>query len=144
MAWELINYPDEGGYRTHFERVYCGGTVQTHDWIQVRFRKRQFDHCFFESSRRNGIKDTFSAKRAARVDWIKETLLDSSALQLAGWDSFNRTYDHSRRVALVKGNYVVVISIKSKSEADFVTAYVMDTPASLSKLTKAPKWVPPS
>lgn len=143
MAWDLVSYPDESDYRSHFARVYCAGTVATHDGIEVRFRKSQFDHCFFESSKRDGTKDTFSTKRAERIDWIVATLQDPTAHLLAGWDQRTRTYDHTRRVTLVKGNYVVVIALKSKTEADFVTAYVMDTPASLAKLTKAPRWVPP-
>ncbi|TAE90747.1 MAG: hypothetical protein EAZ81_08905 [Verrucomicrobia bacterium] len=143
MTWKLVNYCDENDYRAHFVRVYCSGPINTHDGIAVRFRRDQFDHCFYESTRRNGIKDQFSGVRAERIDWIKATLEDPSACQLAGWDAQKRRYDHNRRVALVKGNYVVVISLKSKTTANFVTAYLMDTPASLQKLTKAPKWVPP-
>jgi len=46
-------------------------------------------------------------------------------------------------VALVKGNYVVVIALTKDKRATFITAYVMDTPTSLKKLTAAPPWVPP-
>jgi hypothetical protein len=144
MSWTMVKYGTEAEYRQHFEKVYCQGSLNTADGISVRFRKEKFEHCFFESSKRDGNKDTFSQLRAERVDWIKETLADGTADLKAGWDSKKKCYDHTRRVSLVKGNYVVVIALTGKKSADFVTAYVMDTPASLTKLTAAPAWKPPS
>jgi hypothetical protein len=43
--------------RAHFEAVYCSGPIPAFDGIQVRFRKRDFDHCFFESSHRDVSAD---------------------------------------------------------------------------------------
>lgn len=143
MSWALVQYATQQEYRLHFERACCSGPIMTHDGIAVRFRKSDFDHCFFESSRRNGVKDVFSTQRAARVDWIKAALQDPSAVLKAGWDRKKRRYDHQRRVVLVRGNYVIVLALTGKQTADFVTAYVMDTPESLKKLTAAPAWKPP-
>lgn len=67
----LVCYRTVDEYRAHFERVYCQGTITTFDGIAVRFRKSRFDHCFYESTRRNQVKDAFSAQRAERIDWIK-------------------------------------------------------------------------
>jgi len=139
MSWALVSYATEAEYRAHFEATYCQGPVPTFDGYNVRFRKADFDHCFFESSLRNRVKDTFSLPRAERINWIAETLADASAQLKAGWDRDSRRYRKDRRVALVKGNYVVIIALKGGKLADFVTAYVMDTPESLKKLKALPR-----
>jgi hypothetical protein len=72
----MIFFASEAECRAHFERIYCQGPITTFDVIMVRFRKKHFEHCFFESSGRNGIKDTFSPPRAERIDWIKAALED--------------------------------------------------------------------
>ena len=133
-------------YRTHFERVFCQGPVRTFDGIEVRFRKTDFDHCCFESSKQDGTKDTFSQKRAERLDWIKAALEDENAERYQGWDKHQKRYDPKRRVTLVMGDYVVVITLTGQNRADFVTAYVADTPAppgresTVDKIRKGPKW----
>jgi len=123
----LLNLANEAAYRVHFETTYCQGPIRTFDGIEVRFRKSDFDHCCFESSRRNGVKNKFSPKRAARLDWIKAALEDPSSERYQGWDKNRKRHDPNRRVTLVMGNYVVVIAIKGQNQADFVTAYVADT-----------------
>jgi len=138
----LLKLADEAAYRTRFEALYCQGAVLTFDGIAVRFRKADFDHCFFESKHRNRVKDTFSAPRAERLDWIAVALKDANADRFVGWDRDTKTYDKTRRVTLVCGNYVVVIAITGITSARFVTAYVADTPASLAKLKASPKWTP--
>ncbi len=40
-------------------------------------------------------------------------------------------------------DFVVVIRIKSATEADFVTCYVADSPRTKQKLRSAPEWVNP-
>ena len=62
----LLELPGEAEYRAHFEATYCRGPIRAFDGIEVRFRKRDFDHCCFESSRRDGAKDAFSQPRAKR------------------------------------------------------------------------------
>jgi hypothetical protein len=123
----LLNLADEASYRAHFEATYCRGTIRTFDGIEVRFRKSDFDHCCFESSRRNDVKDRFSTRRAQRLDWIKAALEDSKAERYQGWDKKRKRYDPKRRVTLVMGNFVVVIALKGRARADFVTAFVADT-----------------
>ena len=61
----LVQYGTEAEYRRHFEQVYCKEPIKTFDGITVRFHKSMFDHCFFESSRRDTNKDTFSCLRSS-------------------------------------------------------------------------------
>jgi hypothetical protein len=138
----LLKLADEAAYRARFEAIYCVGAVTTFDGIGVRFQKRDFDHCFFESSQRNRIKDTFSPLRAERLEWITVALKDAAADRFQGWDRDSKTYDKTRRVTLVCGDYVVVIAITSATSARFITAYVADTPSTLAKLKTSPKWAP--
>lgn len=138
----LVCYGTVDEYRAHYERVYCRGAVTTFDGIAVRFRKSRFDHCFYESTRRNQVKDSFSTQRAERIDWIKAGLQDPNAELHVGWDGKKKRYDRSRRVALVAGDYVVAIRLSGSQTAQFVTAYVADSPSTLAKIKGSPKWVP--
>ena len=138
----LVQYATEQEYRSHFERAYCCGAILCFDGIAVRFEKKDFDHCFFESGNRNGIKDQFSTLRAERIDWIKAALQDAQADLFVGWDSKRRRYDHGHRVTLVMGNYVVVIRIASGKKARFATAFVADSQRTLDRIRRSPKWTP--
>jgi hypothetical protein len=40
-----------------------------------------------------------------------------------GWDSVKKVYFENRRVAIVKGNYVVIIALTGFLKANFVSAY---------------------
>lgn len=88
----------------------------------MRFRKRQFEHCFFESVVTKD--DTFSQRRAERIDWIKAALEDPNAELRVGWDNRRKHPANDRRVAIVVLNYVVIIRVYRKQRADFVTAFV--------------------
>ncbi len=141
----LVVYETAEQYRRHYERTYCCGTITTFDGIHVRFRKRHFGHCFFESSRRDGIKDTFSRRRAERIDWIAATLRDPDAELYVGWNRDKRRYDPGRRIAILSGEFVVVIALIGEKAADFVTAYVLDSvrpglPSTLQRIRKSPRW----
>ena len=138
----LLKLADEASYRARFEEIYCTGAVTTHDGITVRFQKRNFDHSFYESSQRNRIKDAFSLLRAERLEWIAVALLEAAADRYHGWDLDTKTYDKTRRVTLVCGNYVVVIALTGAKLARFITAYVADTPHTLAKIKTSPKWIP--
>lgn len=128
--------PDE--YRSFFETTYCRGPIVTFDGIEVRFRKRDFNHCFFESVQTKD--DTFSVMRAERLLWIKTALQDPDSDRYIGLDGKKKTYDNNRRVALVMGNYIVVIVLTGDRKADFVTAFVADTQRTLDRITNGPKW----
>lgn len=144
----LVKYDSAAKYRQRFENIYCRKPIVTFDGIQVRFRKRDFNHCFFESMKTKD--DTFSPERAERIDWIKATLEDPSSELHVGWNRKKKKYDSTRRVAIVMKNYVVVISITTKEEyltADFCTAYLADTVplkgqnfSTLEKIKLGPKW----
>lgn len=120
----LVHYENELEYRRHFERVYCRGSIETFDAIKVRFRKTMFDHCFFESV--TSKDDTFSHQRAERIDWILAALQDVNAELREGWDNKKKRNVKDRRVAIVVGNYVVIIRIIRCNAADFVTAFVAE------------------
>lgn len=138
----LLKLPSIDEYRDFFEHTYCTGPIMTFDGIAVRFRKADFDHCSFESSRRDTIKDEFSPQRAQRLGWIKAALQDERSERYIGWDRSKKRHDSNRRVTIVQGNYVVVIAIfaKDASRARFITAYVADTLSSLQKIRSGPKW----
>lgn len=112
----------------------------------VHFRKRIFKHAFFESAR-GGKDNIFSAKRAVRIDWIESVLNDFEAERYLGWDKLKKKYSRDRRVTIVKGDYVVVIAITGKNRADFITAFVADTPprtgrlSTIQQIRNGPKWV---
>ena len=134
----LVTYAAEDEYRKHFERVYCRGPVITFDGIPVRFRKQDFNHAFYESIQQND--DTFSIKRAQRIDWIKTALEDSASERYVGWDKKRKRFDRSRRVALVMGNYVVVIAISRKGKGRFITTFVADSEKTLKQIRNSLKW----
>ncbi len=81
----LVRYESEAQYRKHFEQAYCSGEILTFDNMPVRFKKLDFDHAFYES--RKTKDDTFSLKRAERIDWIKAALEDPNSERYVGWDN---------------------------------------------------------
>jgi hypothetical protein len=138
----LVNLNNEAEYRKYYENKYCNKNITTFDGIRVRFYEEKFDDAFFESSnklKRN--KDIFSIERAKRIDWIEYVLKDSSATLHLGWDRDTKSYNKNRRVAIInKENYVVIIEVKSKNDAKFITAYYADTPRTATNIKNSPLW----
>ena len=64
-----------------------------------------------------------SLNRLEKIYWIKDTLQDKDAILKKGWDAKSKTYFKDRRVAIVNGNYVVIIRFTGLLKAKFVTAY---------------------
>lgn len=135
----LRTFADELACGLHYKQVYCSGPIETFDGIMVRFDNRDFLHLFYES-RRGGKKNEFSIRRSERIDWIKATLQDSNAELFQGYDKESKTYGMGRRVSVVSGNYVVIISITDAKKAKIVTAFVVDDPEVLKSLRGSPKW----
>lgn len=137
-----VVYSSMAEYRKHFEDTYCNGPVYTFDGIPVRFRKLDFDHCMYESSKRDDNKDLFSKDRCERIDWIKATLENDKADLYQGWDKKKKRADKTRRVAVVYEEYVVVIKVRENLagdyEGEFGTAYLADS--SISKIRGMPRW----
>ena len=146
----LLQLESKEEYQTQWEIHYCQQPIFTFDEIRVRFRKEDFAHAFYESVRAKASKDVFSTKRAQRLLWIKVALQDSTSERFVGWDNTKKRYDHSRRVTIVMGNYVVVIALLSKkiNEAQFITAYVGDSfrrngrPSTIDLIRSGPLWEP--
>lgn len=138
----LVHYETVEEYRRHYENSYCRGIVQTFDGIRVHFAAEKFAHVFYESSARDGTKDSFSPVRAQRIDWIKATLEHPGADLFEGWDKKTQRYDGTRRVAVVYEDFVVVVAISLKHDnslkANFVTCYQADN--SIGKIRKSPPW----
>jgi len=123
--------------------TYCDPTspIFTFDKMRVQFFPEMFNHAFYESvDRRAKDKSELSLNRCEKMLWIKDTLEDADAILKKGWDSKTKSYDGSRRVAVVKGNFVVVLIIFSTTVARFVTAYQIDDDNNLQKLLAGPDW----
>ena len=140
MPYPYRIYETEREYCLHFSQVYCSGPIMTFDGIAVRFRKNDFIHCCFESSKRNEIKDRFSPERAKRIDWIKTALQDPAAELYIGWDCTKKSYDDERRVCVVVGEFVVVIQLLDAKTAKFITAYYAGNGETIEKIRRSPKW----
>lgn len=132
----------EDEYRQIFEETYCKheNPIITFDGIRVKFFPDMFDHAFFESADwKKKDKSNFSVNRAENIYWIKDTLEDPNAILKAGYIKKSKSYTNSRRVAIVKGNYIVVILINKKGYAKFITAYEADK--NIGKIFASPDWV---
>lgn len=142
----LLILKDQDDYKKYWMKNYCQQGIKTFDGIVVFFRQKDFEHAFYESV--NQKDDTFSVKRAERMGWIAAALKDSKSQLYVGWDSQKKRCDSQRRVAIVMGNYVVVIAISKKmpKQAKFITAFVADTPSrpgrpsTIEQIKRGPKW----
>lgn len=110
--------------RKIWKEEYCLSEIETFDAIKVKFYEDDFDHCFFESyNRKRKDKSILSLNRLEKMLWIKETLQDESAILKKGWDTAQKKYYTNRRVAIVKGNYIVIIRFTAVLKARLVSAY---------------------
>jgi len=144
MAYKKIKSYEltEGEMRKIWDDEYCTQQIFTFDTIQVKFYSEMFDHCFYESANRQAKdKSVLSLNRLEKILWIKDTLQDPEALLKQGWDNKNKVYDNQRRVAMVKGNYVVVIAIYAEKKARFITAFQIDDDENLKDFMNGPDWI---
>lgn len=101
-----------------------------------------FEHCFYESANRIfRDKSILSYNRLEKMLWIKHILKDPLAMLKQGWDRDKKVYINSRRVALVKGKYVVVIALTGEKKAAFVTAYEQTEGENIHKIQNSPDWI---
>jgi hypothetical protein len=136
----LRKFNTEAECRGYFEQKYCISPLLTHDGIPVRFTKRDFDHAFYTSaSSRQPDKSVFSFERAEKIDLIEAVLRDSSASLHCGWDNRKKVANPTRRVAIGKRNYVVVIQIMKSGKARFITAFPANN-RTILKINGSPKW----
>ncbi len=114
----------EDELRDIWRKEYCEQIIVTFDNVLVKFYEDMFDHAFFESAERvEKNKSILSLNRLEKIYWIKDTLQDRDAILKKGWDKSRKKYFKDRRVAVVKGNYVVIIRFLGLLKAKFVTAY---------------------
>lgn len=114
----------EAEMRQLWHDEYCKAPIETFDAVRVKFYDDMFDHCFFESAnRKEKDKSILSLNRLEKMLWIKEALQDTKAILKKGWDNNKKEYYTNRRVAIVKGNYVVIIRFTGHLKAKLVTAY---------------------
>ena len=143
MAYKKIkpqNFTEEE-LREIWKTEYCNAPIVTFDRVSVKFYEDKFNHLFYESENRK-LKDKsiLSYNRLEKIYWIKEALQDPDAILKVGWDAKNKTYDGSRRITVVKDNYIVVIIIFSPTKARFVTAYEVDAEENLEKIMNSPDY----
>lgn len=143
MPPALLKLPTAAQFKAHYETAYCSGPIMTHDGIPVYFSKKRFEHAFYESSQRNGVKDQFSIARAERMDWIKYALQQPTAVRYQGWISRKKKYDPTRQVTVVVNDFVVILRMKldrkeGSLKAEFVTCYKADN--SIGKIRTSPLW----
>jgi len=131
----------EAELRQLWSDTYCNDPIITYDGIEVKFYSNMFNHAFFESyNRKEKDKSILSLNRCEKMFWIKDTLEDSSAILKQGWINKTKTYDNNRRVALVKGNYVVIILIYSVKKARFISAFEINNVNNLKLFLGGPDW----
>ncbi len=132
---------EEEELRLIWKEVYCESPIVTFDGISVQFYTNMFDHCFYESAdRRKKDKSILSLNRLEKIYWIKDALEDPDSMRKIGWDSKTKSYDRSRRVAIVKDNYIVVIMIFRNKKARFITAFEVYDEENLKKIVNGPDW----
>ena len=138
MAYKKIKpySHSEEELRQIWREEYCEKNIYTFDKVKVLFFEDMFDHVFYESANRKAKdKSILSLNRLEKIYWIKDTLKDPEAILKKGWDAKRKDYFEDRRVAIVKGNFVVIIVFTGLLKANFVTAYekndignIMDAP----------------
>jgi len=131
----------EDELRQIWSKTYCEQRIVTFDDIVVKFYSNMFDHCFYESNnRQEKDKSILSLNRLEKIYWIKDALEDPDSIRKQGWNGKNKTYNNSRRVTLVKGNYIVIIIIYAEKKARFLTAYEVNNDNNLQKILNSPDW----
>ena len=146
MAYEKINPHNytEDELKELWREEYCRKVIYTHDGLRVKFYDGHFNHAFYESARRKQSKNKKKKKtmlsyaRLENMMWIKDVLGDETADLYVGYDSDTKSYDQSKRVSVIKGDYTVVIQLQNDTEAVFITAFVADT--SIGKIVSSPRW----
>jgi hypothetical protein len=114
----------EADLRQLWKEVYCEAEIKTFDNVLVKFYEDMFDHVFYESADRlEKDKSILSYNRLEKMLWIKDVLMDSTAILKMGWNTKDKEYFKDRRLAIVKGNYVVIIRFTGLLKAKLVTAY---------------------
>lgn len=143
MAYKKIkSYTfSEEELRQMWSIIYCEKPIVTFDDIKVYFYSSMFDHCFYESENRHKKdKSILSHNRLQRIHWIKDALEDPNTIKKQGYIKKIKAYKNSRRVTLVKGNYIVVIQIYANKKARFITAYEVNDAANLELIKNSPDW----
>ncbi|MFH1846935.1 MAG: hypothetical protein ABH869_05205 [Candidatus Omnitrophota bacterium] len=73
------------------------------------------------------------------MPWIKVALADATAELYCGWDNKRKCVVKNRRVCIVVRDYVVIIQMKGKDKAFFLSAFNVDQQA-LNKIKLNEKW----
>lgn len=140
MTPPLLDLLDQAAYHAHYIQMLCKSPTTCCDGIVVYFGRNTFYHAFFESVVFKD--DTFSLKRAERMDWIVATLQDPNSDRFQGWCSRKKVHEPHRRVEVVHEDFVVVLQISKSQQgvlkANFVTCYHADR--SINAIRKSPLW----
>jgi len=142
MPYKKLRGKSVDEYRSLFDETYCMAPITTFDGIEVKFYPNMFEHAFYESyDNMKKDKSLFSYNRAEKIMWIKETLEDPTAILKQGYLKKTKSYTDSRRVAIVKNDYVVIIRFYDISfkKAKFITAF--EAYNSINEILGSPDWV---
>ena len=132
----LLTLSLESDYREYFINKYCKSPVITHDTISIRFKVNIFDHAFFENN-----DQSFSFRRATRMDWIEDALTNSCYPSYHGWDNKKMVYLKKRRVTLYDNNFLVVTEVFNNGiRGEFITAYTANQNKINMIRSKSPLW----
>jgi hypothetical protein len=147
MTAAALLLADEQAYRSHYHAEFCSAPVMMNTssgQIPVYFDPNTFDHAFFESANRDGVKDKdFSLTRACRMPLIVTALTGPGNEQFAGYDKKSKQVGHARIVCVVTAeDFVVVVRLGLTAagtlRGNFVTCFYADN--SIQKVRSNPLW----
>ena len=136
----LLTLASPSEYRRYYVSHYCCAPISTFDGISVLFFEEVFGHAFYrDSSPTARDKAIFDYRRAERLDWIRAVLRDPTA------ELYRRVMPTSstRRIALLGPvRYAVIIQPyrRDPTRARFITAYIVDSNSTLTKMRSNPRW----
>ncbi|MCD1267821.1 hypothetical protein B5M43_003030 [Microbacterium sp. MEC084] len=140
-----LELPGEADYRAYYLENLTRAPLPLRTSVgnaPVYFDRHRFDHAFFESTNRDGVKNQFSLPRARHMDEIGAILASSTADRRAGWDSKRRTHDQTSCVSIAVDDFVVIVRLGLTNtgylRGQFITCFVADN--SIGKIRTAPAW----
>lgn len=141
MTRPYLILPTDADYKLYWESVVCASPVTTVHGVKVFFQRNRFEHAFFESPMRNGIKGTVcSTERVQRMSWIRAALTDPASDWRTGWNKSLGQADRSRAVCITDEDFVIVIGMHATdpARANFMSCYRADQ--SIGRIRCMPCW----
>ena len=141
MTRPYLILPTDADYKAHWVTVVCSGPVTTTHGVQVFFQRNRFEHAFYESPMRDGVKGTVcSLDRVRRMSWIRPALADPASEWRTGWNKALGQADPTRAVCITDEDFVIVIGLQRNqaARANFMSCYRADQ--SIGRIRGMPYW----